>query len=150
MPEFQPIHRRVHPEICWFLIIYMIYYSDHGIRLNAWFSVLQRWPVREIARRSVSDGHSTVQPVHLFSKLNYSYFGYFDIGNFFFRYWKITNFRGDLTDISAKKEALRTTARHSNNHVTHHRFEARSRITACIQCRHVLYRYSCEILYIAI
>ena len=41
----------------------------------------------------------------LFSKLNKMCFGYFD-PEIFYQIMKINNFRGDLTDISAKKEAL--------------------------------------------
>ena len=41
----------------------------------------------------------------LFSKLNKISFGYFDPENIILDN-KINNFRGDLTDISAKKEAL--------------------------------------------
>ena len=40
-----------------------------------------------------------------FSKLNKMFFGYFDPENIFLVNEKI-NFRGDLTDNSAKKEAL--------------------------------------------
>ena len=43
--------------------------------------------------------------VLLLSKLNKIYFGYFD-PEFFFLIIKIIIFRGELTDISAKKEAL--------------------------------------------
>ena len=43
-----------------------------------------------------------------FSKLNKMIFGYFDPANVFFKIIKIINFRGDLTDNSAKKEALDT------------------------------------------
>ena len=41
-----------------------------------------------------------------FSKLNYKFFGYFD-PEFFFSIVKISNFRGEQTDISAKKDALK-------------------------------------------
>ena len=41
-----------------------------------------------------------------FSKLNKFIYGYFDLGKNFFKMMKINNFRGDPTDISAKKEAL--------------------------------------------
>ena len=40
-----------------------------------------------------------------FSKLNNFVFGYFD-PDFFFKIMKIIDFWGDLTDNSAKKEAL--------------------------------------------
>ena len=40
-----------------------------------------------------------------FSKLNKIFFGYFD-PDFFFEIIKINNFRGELTDNSAKNEAL--------------------------------------------
>ena len=40
-----------------------------------------------------------------FSKLNKMFFGYFD-PDFFLKIMKINNFRGELTDSSAKKEAL--------------------------------------------
>ena len=43
--------------------------------------------------------------VLLFSKLNKIFFGYFH-PDFFFKIMKINNFQGDLTDISAKNEAL--------------------------------------------
>ena len=43
--------------------------------------------------------------VLLFSKLNKIFFGFFDPGNIFLDK-KINNFRGELTDISAKKEVL--------------------------------------------
>ena len=46
------------------------------------------------------------QPVLLFSKLNKVFFGYFDPENDFFQMIQINNCRGDLTDVSAKKEAL--------------------------------------------
>ena len=44
-------------------------------------------------------------PVLLFSKLNKMFFGYFDPETIF-KIIKLNNFRGDLTDISTKKEAL--------------------------------------------
>ena len=44
--------------------------------------------------------------VKIFSKLIYLFFGYFDLINIYFLIIKINNFRGDLTDISANKEAL--------------------------------------------
>ena len=43
--------------------------------------------------------------VLLFSKLNKLFFGYFD-PDFFYNIVKINDFRGELDDISAKKEAL--------------------------------------------
>ena len=42
----------------------------------------------------------------LFSNLNTIFFGYFDPENIFLQIINIIDFRGDLTDISAKKEAL--------------------------------------------
>ena len=42
----------------------------------------------------------------LFSKLNKTFLGYLDPAVFFLQIMKMNNFRGDLTDISAKKEAL--------------------------------------------
>ena len=42
----------------------------------------------------------------LFSKLNYFCFGYFDPTNIFFYIIKISNFRGDPSDISAKTATL--------------------------------------------
>ena len=42
----------------------------------------------------------------LFSKLNKKYSGYFDPKKIFFQILKINNFRCDVTDILAKKEAL--------------------------------------------
>ena len=46
--------------------------------------------------------------VLLFSELNKRIFGYFDPENIILQIIKINNFRGDLTDNSAKKEALVT------------------------------------------
>ena len=46
-----------------------------------------------------------LKAVLLFSKLNDFFFGYFDPENIFLII-EINNFRGDLTDISAKKEGL--------------------------------------------
>ena len=48
----------------------------------------------------------TLQTVRLFSKLNKTFVGYFDPENKFFWIMKITDFWGDLTDASAKKERL--------------------------------------------
>ena len=48
----------------------------------------------------------------LFSKLNYIFFGYFDPGKIFL-IMKINIVRGDLTEISAKTEALHVTMKYS-------------------------------------
>ena len=49
------------------------------------------------------DGYAAVLP---FSKANKTFFGYFDPENYFLDCGKKSNFRGDLTDNSAKKDAL--------------------------------------------
>ena len=56
-----------------------------------------------LARRLFLTGSTA--SVKFFSKLNYYFFGYFDhVNNFLII--KITNFRGDLSDISAKTATL--------------------------------------------
>ena len=84
---------------------------DTGMRM-ACRSTINRTLKQLQPAQLVPTSASTLLPVHLqyypvllFSKLNKIFFGYLH-PEFFFKIMKINNFQGDLTDISAKKEAL--------------------------------------------